>query len=399
MRILQVIARVPSPPVDGGAMYVHYITESLLKDNHDVHLTGFISNKHKQDTSQLNGAVWHLKDGLYKKYYPWAFIGSELRQLPVTVSYRMNKAIFQQALETVSDIPDVILLEGVFVGYFIDNLRRSFPGIPIVLRSSNVEYQVLERNAKVAGWYYKWMYGRQAKLMKRFEARVMQEVDGMTAITESDRRTLSAMNPAVPSYVVTAGTTFPPLDNAVPKNQNLIGCIADWSWQPNRDGLQWFVDKVWPLLYRDNPAIEMEVAGRKMPSSLQASLEKAGIRYLGFVDSADDFRQQLSVIVIPLLSGGGMKLKTVEAMGSGVPFVSTSIGVEGIDVEHTVHALITDDPSDFAMYTLELIKNNELRKVLTDQSYKLARNSYDWQGVTRKMVSFLEDEIIVPKEE
>lgn len=226
----------------------------------------------------------------------------------------------------------------------------------------------------------------------------MKEVDAMTAITESDRSTLSAMNPSVPSAVVTAGTTFPPLEQAIPRDPNLIGCIADWSWQPNRDGLQWFVDHVWPLLRKGNPAIQMEVAGRKMSVAQQSALEKAGIRYLGFVDSADAFRQQLAAIVIPLLSGGGMKLKTVEAMGSGVPFVSTSIGVEGIAVEHGEHALITDDAKEFTAYTLQLLHDDEMRKALTTKAHALARASYDWQGVTRAMVAFLEKEVVARSE-
>lgn len=394
MHILQIIARVPSPPVDGGGMYVHFITEALLRDGHRVQLTGFVSNKHPQDTTMLDGAEWHLIDGQYRKYYPWAFIGSELQQLPVTVSYRMNRALFREALKGITSTPDVILLEGVFVGHFIPDLRRAFPDVPIVLRSSNVEYEVLQRNAAVSGRVYSWIYARQAKLMQAFEHAVMQQVDALTAITEKDRQVLSAMNPDVPSAVVTAGTTFPDAPDPARKRSGIIGCIADWSWQPNRDGLTWFVKQVWPLLKSLHPDLQMEVAGGKMSPNQQTLLKEAGIRYVGFVDSADVFRQSLSVIVIPLLSGGGMKLKTVEAMGSRIPFVSTPIGVEGIDIQHDDHALITDNPETFAAHVHELLSDPSLVARLTSSAWERARELYDWQSISRRMVAFLQDDVL-----
>ncbi|MCH8495776.1 MAG: glycosyltransferase, partial [Balneolales bacterium] len=295
MKILQIVARVPSPPVDGGAMYVHYLTENLLRDGHDVHLAGFTSNKHPQNTEMLDGAQWHLTDGKYRKYYPWAFIGSELQQLPVTISHRMNRTLFRSLLDEMQFSPEIILLEGVFVGHFISVLRRKFPGVPIVLRSSNVEYQVLERNARVAKWPFSWIYARQANLMKAFEYAVMQQIDGLTAITSRDKEVLAEMNPNIPSAVVTAGTTFPGPPNPSHQRAGVIGCIADWSWEPNRDGLTWFIDEIWPKLKSLQPDLKMEVAGGKMSSSQQVKLEQAGITYLGFVESADIFRQSLSV--------------------------------------------------------------------------------------------------------
>lgn len=388
MKILQIVARVPSPPVDGGAMYVHYITENLLREGHDVHLAGFISNKHPQNTDMLKGAKWHLIDGEYRPYYPWAFIGSELKQLPVTVSYRMKRDLFDSVLEKIEYKPEVILLEGVFVGHFIPNLRRKFSDVPIVLRSSNVEYQVLERNAEVARWPVSWVYRRQATLMKSFEFAVMQQVDGLTAITSADKEVLSAMNPDVPSAVVTAGTTFPGPPDAARQRTGVIGCIADWSWQPNRDGLTWFIDEIWPKIKALQPELKMEVAGGKMSAAQQSRLKEVGITYLGFVDSADVFRQSLSVIVIPLLSGGGMKLKTVEAMGSRIPFVSTSIGVEGIDITHNEHALIADDSETFAQYVDQLLTDEALRNRLTQHALDRATERYDWASVTRQMVDF-----------
>lgn len=393
MKILQIVARVPSPPVDGGAMYVHYITENLLRDGHDVHLAGFISNKHPQNTELLKGAQWHLSDGKYRPYYPWAFIGSELKQLPVTVSYRMNRSLFENILKEMQFVPEVVLLEGVFVGHFIPGLRRKFPDVPIVLRSSNVEYQVLERNAQVAGWPFSWIYSRQAQLMKAFECTVMQQVDGLTAITSADKEVLSAFNPNVPAAVVTAGTTFPGPPNPTQQRTGVIGCIADWSWQPNRDGLTWFVDEVWPKIKALQPDLNMEVAGGKMSAAQQARLKEVGISYLGFVDSADVFRQSLSVIVIPLKSGGGMKLKTVEAMGSGIPFVSTSIGIEGIDIAHDEHALIADDPAAFTAFLHQLLTDEVLRNRLTLKALERATEKYDWASVTRKMVDFLQNQI------
>lgn len=394
MKILQVVARVPSPPVDGGAMYVHFISESLLRLGNELTISGFVSNKHPQDTGMLPGVNWALTDGKYKRYHPIAVLRSELAGLPVTISHRMNRKRYQRVLDELTGSFDVILLEGVFVGHFIPLLRARFPNTPIVLRSSNVEYQILERNARVTRFPNSLIYKRQAALTQEFERKVMLEVDAMTAITESDRITLSSMNPAIPSTVVTAGTKIPDV-NPTAEKINAIGCIANWSWVPNSTGLAWFLDQCWPQIKRANPGLQFRVAGGSMPDTLKDRFEKdPDLVYEGFVDNADDFRRSLRALVIPLLSGGGMKLKTLDVMGCRVPFVSTSIGTEGIDVQDGKHCYIADNPQEFANRVNQLLSDVPQSDAMVEAAYLKVKNQYDWDAITRDMLDFLDREVI-----
>jgi polysaccharide biosynthesis protein PslH len=389
LNILQVVARVPSPPVDGGALYVYHLSKTLLKAGHNVIMAGFLSNKHPQNLAQLDGVQFHVKNGEFKKYSPWAFVGSELRKLPVTVSHRMNKRIFANILGSMDRSVDVILLEGVFVAHFIDELRDKFTGVPIILRSSNAEFQVLERNAVIALWPISKIYARQARFMKDFEKAVMQKVDGISAITASDLALLHGFNDKIPALVNTSGASIPDRINE-DRPKSTIGAIANWSWEPNKVGLSWFLDNCWDRLRQVVPDVRFEVAGFGMSDVLQAQLVAKGVECHGFVDDAEAFRQSISVGIIPLLSGGGMKIKTLEYMASRVPIVSTSIGIEGTTIEPSVHALIADDPIAFVEAVQKLLQEPDLASTLTQNAFELIKSEYSWDAKAEELLAFID---------
>lgn len=400
LRILQVVARLPSPPTDGGAAYVFHISRELVELGHNVSMAGFLSNKHSQDENLMNGVRLYMRDGEFRPYGLWALIQSELARKPATISHRMSRKNFSRVLDDCKEKVDVILLEGVFVAEFVPQLRVKFPGVPIVLRTSNVEYQILERNAKIMSPLQRVVYLRQARLTKKFEKWAMKQVDGMTAITEQDRVVLQAMNPGIPSMVITAGAYIPEdvkkrlnkgdSDEKASSDRSKIGVIADWTWIPNHTGLAWFIEHVWAKIRAKHPNLRFEVAGKGMPKQLEEVLIKSDINYLGFVDDADVFRSSLDVMVIPLLSGGGMKLKTLDAMASGVPFVSTPIGTEGIHVEDGVHCFIAEKPEEFFQKLDTLLLDDSTRKLLVKNAYDRVQEMYSWHAKAEELSRFIE---------
>lgn len=400
LHILQVVARLPSPPTDGGAAYVFHISQELVELGHKVSMAGFLSNKHSQDENLMKGVRLYMRDGEFRPYGLWSLIQSEFARKPATISHRMSRKNFSGVLDECNENVDVILLEGVFVAEFVPQLRLKFPGVPIVLRTSNVEYQILERNAKILSPLQRIVYLRQAHLTKKFEKWAMKQVDGMTAITEQDRVILQAMNPGVPSMVITAGAYIPEdvkkrltkgdSDEKASSGISKIGVIADWAWVPNHTGLAWFVEHIWPKIREMHPNLRFEVAGKGMPEQLVKVLSKNSINHLGFVDDADVFRSSLDVMVIPLLSGGGMKLKTLDAMASGVPFVSTPIGTEGIHVEDGVHCFIAEKPEEFIKKLDTLLNDDSVRSVMVNNAFNRVQEMYSWRAKAEELASFIE---------
>ena len=96
-------------------------------------------------------------------------------------------------------------------------------------------------------------------------------------------------------------------------------------WFPNQQGLLWFLDNCWSQIRHQNPDLQLFVAGRNAPQWLIEKLNVSGVVYVGEVENAYDFMAQHTIMIVPLLAGGGMRIKILEGLAYGKVIVSTSI--------------------------------------------------------------------------
>lgn len=392
MRILQITPRLPSPPNDGGAVYVFYTTKYLSQLGEDVHLASFISNKHEQNKDLIEQyAKTYAVDGEFKPYNLWAIIKSMFSRKPVTIQHRMKLSLMDKALDKVQLTPDIILLEGLQTAVFIDKLRTKFRRTPIVLRQVNVEYLLLERNAKsTSNPFLKAFYLDQSRLMKRFELEAMQKADAVTAITEFDKKIYKQSLPELTCFVNPAGTETPVNKNIERKSNRLLA-ISNWRWKPNIDGLKWFFDEVWPVLISKYPTIHFDIAGIGLSEKFKNKYSSPNVHYLGFVDDLEPLRQSATLFIAPLFSGSGMKLKIIEGLASGLPIVTTHIGAEGIEIQHDVHYREANTKQEFLEEISELLGNKSLREKLGENAKRIAKQKYSWEEITKKLIHFLNE--------
>lgn len=391
MRLLHILPRLPAPPNDGGAVYVYNMLCELNKLGHDLTIVSLISNKHEQDPEQTAElGELYAEDGQYKPYSIYSVLKSFVTRRPITIQHRMKPAIIEGLLSRVSNRPDVILLEGLHSGAFLSVARQRFPGVPIVLRQVNVEYQLLKRNGELSqNPFKKWFYYDQARLMKRFELHKMKEADYVTAISSKDIDKYKEDLSDTDFFLNTAGAYI----NGVPpepRDPAMMLAISNWRWQPNLDGLDWFLEKIWPVIQEKYPQIHFHVAGEGLSESFRNRYSSDQIHYLGFVDDINSLRQKASVFVAPLLSGSGMKLKILEALAAGLPTVTTRFGAEGIDIEDGTHYLHADSEQQFEKAVSSLIEDKDLRDKLSLNGKMRIRNKYSWEQKAHELSDFLE---------
>ncbi len=156
----------------------------------------------------------------------------------------------------------------------------------------------------------------------------------------------------------------------------------------NYDAMVWFLQNIYPLIKSEVPDVHLTItgdpAGRTLPSS-------SGVTQSGFVPDVRPFIASAWASVVPLLSGGGTRLKILEAMALRTPVITTSKGAEGIDVKHGESVLIADEPAEFAAAVVQLLKESELREQLADNAYQLVREQYDWAGVMPRFMQLIDD--------
>jgi glycosyltransferase involved in cell wall biosynthesis len=151
-------------------------------------------------------------------------------------------------------------------------------------------------------------------------------------------------------------------------------------WEPNAQGLLWFVDSVWPLLVSNHPDLEFDIVGKGADERLRAAVARhPGIRLRGFVEDLQTVYRESRVSVAPLLFGSGMKVKVLDSMARGMPTVTTPVGAEGIAAEPGRHLLIAEDAEDMADQVLDTLSRPELWNRLRTESRALVRDRYTWR--------------------
>ena len=143
------------------------------------------------------------------------------------------------------------------------------------------------------------------------------------------------------------------------------------------------VDAVLPLLRTRLPELKVWMVGRQPSAQLQARHDGQQVFVTGKVDEVVSFYRQATVSVVPLRSGGGTRLKILEAMGLGIPVVSTSVGAEGIDLRDGVDALLADTDQAFADAVHALLTNGDRLRSISLQARALAEHRYDWRHIGR----------------
>jgi glycosyltransferase involved in cell wall biosynthesis len=155
-------------------------------------------------------------------------------------------------------------------------------------------------------------------------------------------------------------------------------------WAANIDGIEFFLGKVWPLVLASRPDARFLIVGRNPPAALVALAQGLkNVEFTGFVDDVRTYVHASHAFVIPLLVGGGTRIKAFEAMAMGCPVVSTAIGIEGLGADKDKHYLERDDPASMAAALLELLRDDTLRNDLARQARELVEARFGHEKAAR----------------
>ena len=200
------------------------------------------------------------------------------------------------------------------------------------------------------------------RLALRGERRALRNADGALAISETDREFLQRLLPGARIEVVPNGVDtdyFAPQD--VPETLGRLAFVGDMSFRPNVEGALFLVREILPRLLGEDSRIRLFLVGRDPAAEVLALAEHEAVRVTGSVPDVRPYMAGAGVVVVPLLGGSGVRNKTLEAMAMGRAVVSTSMGVEGLDVARGSDVSVADDPEDFARAVLELLASRDRR--------------------------------------
>ncbi|MCC5908241.1 MAG: glycosyltransferase [Balneolaceae bacterium] len=384
MKVLYFIPYSPANPTFGGSLRIYHILDHLCS-HHDVTVAGFSTPEEEKELIKnfpvLAGKTHFVTNPneIFSRYR--ILIKSIFSSHSHWYLYSRSERL-QQKLNQIlkNDTFDVIQSEFPVMGMYHFNSTAVK-----IIDAHNVEYDNFKRMAKVKNPLKKLFYHLESYKFYKEETAACREQNALFATSERDISIFEKSVPAVSKYLIPNGVDeeyFYP-SKTTPKPHSLI-FVGMMKYVPNYDGINFFLDDIFPKILAVFPDTTVTIVGKNPPKSIAGRANK-NIIITGFVDDTRPYMHEASVYVVPLRMGGGTRLKIMETLASKIPLVTTSIGCEGIDIEHSKHAMIADKPEDFANAVLELFVNKELCEKLMETGYELVMNKYRWKSIGKEM--------------
>lgn len=393
MKILQICSKMPFPPKDGGSIAMNILTEGLIACGNEVKVLAINTPKIFMKEEDMD-AEYRRRTGFRS-----VFIDTSVKPLNAFLnlfsseSYNIirfySKNFNEELIRILSaEKFDVVQLETLWVAPYVDTIRK-YSDAKIVLRSQNVEYAIWERLAEACtSAAKKWYLGLLARRLKAYEVMMLNMYDGIATITEIDANAFIKQGCKVPVITIPFGIDIRKykMDNSHTEFPSVFH-IGAMDWMPNADGIKWFTEKVWGQLYAQFPEVKLYLAGRNMPDWLK-NLKMQNVEILGEVADSHKFINSKSVMIVPLSSGGGMRVKIIEGMALGKTIVSSSIGAEGIDFVNEKDLLIANTADEFVAALTKCLSNKTYSDSVATNARLLAENKYDNLEICKKLTAF-----------
>lgn len=393
MKILQLCKKFPYPLKDGESVAVTFLAKALNELGCEVTLLAMNTSKHYLDLTTLPKSFNH-----YKAIYT-VDIDNKVKPIAALKALVKGENYFLTRFESVDyankikalieeEDFDIIQFETLQTLIYARAEILGESRAKLVLRSHNVEHEIWERiveNSKFG--LKKWYLQHLTTQLKNFELTKINEVDSLVAITQRDMDFFKAAGFSGVGHVTPIGletSHYTPDWTSFDKKPSL-SFIGSLDWLPNLEGVEWFLKNVMPNL----KGIALHLAGRNTPQHLLTT-KIPNVVIHGEIDNSIDFINAHSIMIVPLFSGSGMRVKILEGLALGRVILTTSIGVEGIPAKDGEHLFIVDSAADFIEKINFCINNPQQLKTMGENAKCFVNQHFDNLKIAEALKKHLE---------
>ena len=393
MKILLLCNKSPNPPKEGGPIAMNMIIEGLIAAGHKVKVLAINSDKYHISLSQIP-PDYIRKTGI-------ELVDVDLRIKPLSAFFnlftsqsyhveRFKSGKFTSRLTEIlkNEEFDIIQFEMLYMSPYIKVVRK-LSKAKAVLRAHNIEHLIWERIAATTSNPLKKLYVRHlARTLKKYELSIVNQFDGLATISDKDMHFFIHSGCRVPVTDITFGINPEEFSetNGECEFPSLFS-IGAMNWIPNQEGIKWFLKNVWMDLHRQYPSLKYYIAGREIPAWL-TNTDYPNVLVVGEVENALHFMNSKGIMIVPLFSGSGIRIKIIEAMAAGKAIISTTIGAEGIHYTRGENIMIADLPCEFFEMISACIENKDLCRKIGNNAKKVIGLYYNRDRIITKLLDF-----------
>ncbi|WP_129127950.1 glycosyltransferase family 4 protein [Geomonas oryzae] len=378
MKILFVSLFLPQQNAyHAGGRYVNELLRRL-SERHEIHLATRFEEGEEASLAELSPYCARIHPFSYPRISRRGIFGS----LRLVANYLAFSRFADRLIRT-GDY-DLVQVEWVETALFI---RRG--KTPMVLDAHDVITKPARRAFERSSGAARLWHALRWRLVRGVERAVMSRFDRIFTMSEFDRRYLLELAPCLNVSTVPIPAGMDVTDVSYPRIPERLLFLASYRYRPvNVEAALWFHSRVLPLVRREFPGAEFVIAGYGPPDELLRLPETdPGTKVTGFVEDTDPVYKSASVFVAPILTGGGIIVKILDALAAGTPVVTTSIGNEGINASPGVHLLVADTPESFADAVIALLRNEGERERLAQSGRDFVTANFSMEAILERIES------------
>ena len=322
-----------------------------------------------------------------RPYTPGKIIRGLFGRIPLTLinyySPDMTSALSELTRSAAFDLVHIDSLHMVtYLPALPDSLRKR-----AVFNWHNIESELLQRYAAATSSLPRKLYASMtARRVKSVEREILQTCFGHLVCSERERLQLLGWVPEARIAVVENGVDTKAFDGLPKATRNRVLFVGSMAYHANSDAIVWFTDRIWPAIHERYPHWTLTLVGSDPPPQVRALSERQGVEVTGTVPDVKPYYAEAILAIVPLLTGGGTRLKILEALAAGVPVVSTSLGIEGLTVTHGEEVLIADSEAEWLPACVSLADQGELWNKLVVAGRRLVECRYNWEILGKSLV-------------
>lgn len=383
MKLFWITPECPYPANTGGRVGIWKRIINMSKNN-DIYLYS-IDDENVSNDEQEEMLKYCKKVTVYPKNKNFVTLFKSIR-CPYPVVTRVNKHLTQKLEQDYKAInPDLIIVDfpqmlSVLPSFFWEEKK-------LVLNQHNIEYRSLLSLSKEEKGIKRLAYLVTSKQMEHYEKKIYKKnkIELYTFVSAEEKSFFEKKYNINNTLLVPVGANIDTNNDVQEYNHSLV-FVGKMSYQPNEKAALWLIDKVFPIIKKAVKDAKLYLVGKEPQKILYDSIKNTkDIFITGTVDSVKDYYDICNVAVVPIMSGGGVNVKLLEALGNGKLVVSTSKGIEGTEFEDGRHLRVEDTEEGFANACIDLMINpkSEKNTAMRKRACKLMEEKYSWSGIVQ----------------